>query len=67
VSGTRKRAILEEARRELFPAMGLYTVGDHEEAVLILALAGRSEVRILDAEGRIRTVLEHRVRLLLDR
>jgi hypothetical protein len=67
VSGTRKRAVLEEARRELFPAVGLYAVGNHDEAILILALARRSEVRILDAEGRIRTVSEHRVRLLLDR
>jgi hypothetical protein len=47
-----------------FPTSGIYSIAGRAVPVVILGLAPRNELRIVDANGSFRTVAEHRVRLL---
>ena len=47
-----------------FPVAGTYTFAGRTTPVVILGLAPRNELRIIDADGCFRTVAEHRIRWL---
>jgi hypothetical protein len=47
-----------------FPAPAKYTFAGRSEPVVVIGLAPRSELRIVDADGSFRSVAEHRIRLL---